>query len=525
MIKNILLISSLLTCSLIAADKKIDEWKISGRLNMYLQSIDVNGGGSRAGAREGSTHNEELNLKFKGPLSKGKAGIETRMRTTNNDKIQAHGAELLYMKAYYRDKIWTVEAGDVAASLNPYIFSGSIKGAKVIYKSDKKDHTWNYTFATGAKTASWRNLMEDGGDKKPTGYAGTFEAKYIHGRSKEIAISFAALDTHFSPSDISTKKAKNGYGLGVDGKWRFNKYVTLKGRAAFTDGKKDKKVDSTSAHGALYLKLLTRPVLKSVKSNFVYQIVDADFVSFGGSAKDDKEQIENSTTWKINKEFRVRMDLKHNRNNLDGKALNGTENLFYEALALTYRPSFLKRSDFNFRVSNKDVDDNVKNRNTLTAGVNFNLRQKSGWRYGTGYNYSDKDYNDVSTRTHIIKALLGYKKKLGKESSYRFAVKPNYQIVENSQDKIGFKLDAGYVYSKRLSGGVMYMINDTDYDTSSSSKNTQNSTYQFRTTYKLDVKGKNLLKILLEKKDIDVDDTPDSTYSEYKGKVSLVMNF
>jgi len=162
MIKNLLIISSLLVVTSFAADKSEDEWKASGRLNMYLQSIYVDGGGTSAGDREGSTHNEELNLNFRGPMGNGKAGLETRMRTTNDRKIQAHGAEMLYMKAYYRDKIWTVEAGDVAASLNPYIFSGSMKGAKAVYKSDEKDHTWNYTFATGAKTASWRDLLEDG---------------------------------------------------------------------------------------------------------------------------------------------------------------------------------------------------------------------------------------------------------------------------------------------------------------------------------------------------------------------------
>jgi hypothetical protein len=526
MLKKLIIISSLLVTTTFAADKQEDEWKASGRLNAYIQSVDVDGGGASAGEREGTTHNEELNLNFRGPMGKGKAGIDTRMRTTNDDKIQAHGAEMLYMKAYYRDKIWTVEAGDVAASLNPYIFSGSMKGAKAVYKSAQKDHTWNYTIATGAKTASWRDLLEDGGDTNPTGYAGAFEAKYIYERSKEIALSVAALDTHFSSSDTNTSEAKNGYGLGIDGKWRFNKYITLKGRAAFTDGKKDKRVDSASSNGAVYVKLLTRPVLKSVKSNFVYQRVDADFVSFGGSANDDKEQIENSTSWTINKEFRARLDLKYNHNNLDGKATNGTENYYYEAVALTYKPSFLKRGDFNFRVSNKDVDDDVKDTNRITAGVDFNLRQKSGWRYGAGYDYSDQDDNNASSsRSHIVKALLGYKHKLGKESSYRFTARPNYQIIENSQDKIGFKLDAGYVYSKRLSAGLMYMINDTDYDSSSTSKNTQNATYQFRSTYKLDAKGKNLLRLLLEKRDVDVDETPDSTYNEYKGKVSLVMNF
>jgi len=524
MIKKLLIISSLLVTVTFAADKQEEGWKASGRLNAYIESIDVQGGSSSD--REGTTHNEELNLNFSGPLGKGKAGVETRMRTTNSDKIQAHGAELLYLHAYYRDKIWKAEVGDVAASFNPYIFSGSLKGVKGVYKSPKKDHAWNYTFITGAKTASWRDLMEDGGDTQPTGYAGAFEAKYIHARSKEIALSVAALDTHISSSDTNVSEAKKGYGFGVSGKWRFNKYVTFKGRAAFVDGKKDKRVDNSSSHKAIYLKLLTRPILKSVKSNFVYQRVDASFLSFGGNAPADKEQIENSTSWTINKELRARLDLKYNRNNLDGNRTDGTQKTYYEAVSLTYRPSFLKRSDFNFRISNKDTDDNVKDTNRLTAGVDFNLRQKSGWRYGAGYDYSDvDDQNASSSRTHILKALLGYKHKLGKESSYRFTARPNYQIVENSQDKIGFKLDAGYVYNKRFNMGLMYMINDTDYDSSSSSKNTQNATYQFRSAYKLDAKGKKILKLLLEKRDVDVDYTPTSSYNEYRGKVSFTMNF
>ena len=516
MLKKLIIISSLLAVTTFAADKPEDEWKASGRLNMYLQSIYVDGGGTSAGDREGSTHNEELNLNFRGPMGNGKAGLETRMRTTNDDKIQAHGAELLYLKAYYRDKLWTVEAGDVAASLNPYIFSGSVKGLKAVYKSEQKKRTWNYTVITGAKTSSWRDLMEDGKDETATDYAGAFEAKYIYERSREIAFSIAALDAN------DNNVSKNGYGLGVDGKWRFNKYVTLKGRAAFTDGKAD---NNSSAAGAFYLKLLTRPVLKSVKSNFIYQRVDSDFVSFGGNGAADKEQIENSTTWKINKEFRVRMDLKYNHNNLDGKATDGTQNTYYEAVSLSYKPSFIKRGNFNFRVSNKDITDNVKDTNRLTAGVDFNLRQKSGWRYGAGYDYSNQDDNNASSSiTHTIKALIGYKQKLSKESSYRFTARPSYQIIENSQDKIGFKLDAGYVYNKRLSANILYIINDTDYD-DSGSNNTQNVTYQFRTTYKLDAKGKNVLRFLLEKRDVNVDATPDSTYDEYKGKVSLVMNF
>lgn len=515
MIRKILIISSLLAVTALAVDKKEDGWKASGRLNAYIQSVDVDG--SSGDEREKTIHNEELNLNFRGPLGKGEAGVETRARTTNDDSIQAHGAELLYLHSYYRDKIWHIEAGDIAASYNPYVFSGSMKGAKAVYKSPEKEHTWDYSIVTGARTASWRDLLEDGGDENPTGYMGAFEAKYIHERSKEIAFSIAALDS------TENNATKNGYGFGIESKWRFNKYISFKGRAAFADGKYD---NNSSSAGAVYLKFLTRPVLKSVRSNFVYQRVDADFVSFGGSANDDKEQIENSTTWTINKELRARMDLKYNRNNLDGQATDGTENIYYEAASLTYSPSYLKRGNFDFRVTNKDIDNDVKETNRFTAGVDFSLRQTSGWRYGTGYEYSDNDENNASsTRTHTLKALLGYRAKINENSSYRFTVRPNYQVIENSQDKAGFKLDAGYVYSKQLSADIIYMINSTDYDDATSTQNTQNATYQFRTTYKLDPKGRNILRLLLEKRDIDVENTPDSSYNEYKGKLSLVMNF
>ena len=69
------------------------------------------------------------------------------------------------------------------------------------------------------------------------------------------------------------------------------------------------------------------------------------------------------------------------------------------------------------------------------------------------------------------------------------------------------------------------MINDTNFDDATTSKDTQNATYQFRTTYKLDAKGKNLVRLLLEKRDSDIKDDSQNSYNEYIGKVSLVMNF
>lgn len=521
--KKQILIASLLALSLCAADNT-DAWQSNGRLDMYLQSIDIDGGTSNE--REGSTHNEELNLNIFGPLSDGQAGIQSRIRTTNDDRVQKDGAELLYLRSYFKNKLWEIEAGDVAASLNPYVFSGSLKGLKAVYKSAEAEKTWDYSFITGFKKSSWRETYSNDTGEIPTAYAGAFEAKYIQERAKEIALSVAAYKDDLATGDANaTTLGKQGVGFGIDGKWRFSKYVTLQGRGAITRGTDDLKNDKDShSSTALLIKLLTRPILTSLRSDFTYQRVDSDFLSFGGSGNNDKEQIENSTSWTINKEFQARLDLKANRDNLDGSQ-TGTQKLYYQALSLRYTPEFLKRGDINFRLANKDLDGRGAKNNTLTTGVDINVRDESGWRYGGGYDYSDFDDSNStasSQKTHTIRALVGYRAKLDDERSYRFTIRPDYQIIEGSQDKIGFKIDAGYVHSKRLSADLLYAINQTNYD---ASNDTKNSTYQLRSTYKLDAKGEKLLRLLAEKRDVDVDNTPNSTYSEYIGKVSFVMNF
>ncbi|MFK5880661.1 MAG: hypothetical protein QM482_00460 [Sulfurospirillum sp.] len=524
MIQILFVILPILAVSVLGADKKTDEWKVNGRLNAYIQSIDTQGESNTT--KEGTTHVEELNLNFAGPLKNGHAGVEMRMRTTNDDNVQKDGAELLYLHSYFRNKIWTLEAGDVAASFNPYIFGGSVKGLKAKYKSPNKDKKWDYTIISGFRKGSWREVFKDVSGEAPTAYAGAFEARYIHARAKEIALSVAAYKDDLSTGDAnSSVLGKKGIGFGIDGKWRFSRYVTLKGRVALTNGTDDIKNDKPSkTHGAIYIKLLTRPVLRSVKSNFTYQRVASDFLSFGGNGTKDKEQIENSTSWRINKKFRASLSLKANRDNLDG-ALGDTRHIYYEMLRLSYYPNFLKRGDINFKLSNKDTKGRGANNNRQIAGVDFNLRKKSGWRYGAGFEYNDYD-DDNSTAssqtTTIYKALVGYRHKISKTQSYRVTIRTNYQDIHGDQDKIGFKIDAGYVHNKHLSMDLSYNINDTDYD---NSNDTQNSTYQFRTTYKIDTKGAKTVRLLLEKRDVDVENDGANSYNEYRGKLSFVVNF
>ena len=282
---KLLIISSLLTSLVMAADKKDEDWKLSGRLNAYVQQIEVDGNGSASPT--GTTHVEELNVNYGGGLGDGQAGVETRLRTTNDERVQLDTAELLYLKAFYTDKQWNVEMGDVAASLNPYIYSGSAKGAKLVYKSAEKKRTFNYSLISGLKSASWRDLYTETAGERPAGYSGAFEAKYIHERSKEIAFSIAGHKDDLSTGDSNTSvKGKEGYGFGLNGKWRFSKYITLKGRGAVTNGTNNVRDDTDGVtKSAIYMKLLTRPVLKSVKSNFVYQRVDSGFYLFWWNSK------------------------------------------------------------------------------------------------------------------------------------------------------------------------------------------------------------------------------------------------
>ncbi len=230
-----LLIISLLATGIFAADTSTDKWKVHGRLDMYLQTINVVG--NPQNSREGNTDNEALNLNLTGPLVNGEAGVETRFRHTNDERIQEDNTEILYLRSYFRNKEWGLEAGDVAASYNPYIFSGSLKGVKVAYKSPEKARTWDYSGVLGLKKSSWRDTYNSDSTEEATGYAGAFSVKYRHERAKEISISMAALDTDLSTGgvDNNTTLGKRGYSVGLDGKWRFSKYITLKGRGAVTD--------------------------------------------------------------------------------------------------------------------------------------------------------------------------------------------------------------------------------------------------------------------------------------------------
>jgi len=523
--KKLIILLPVLSIGLMGVDS-FEDWKISGRLNAYIQSIDVEAENGLGSDREGTTHNEELTIRAGGKFKNGKAGIELRGRTTNDDKIQKDGAVLQYLKAYYRDKIWSIEAGDVSASMNPYVFGGSLKGIKAVYKSPEKERSWSYTFISGIKKSSWKELYTSVEGEAPDSYVGAFEAKYQYKRSQTVSLSVSALKDDLATGDANSSVAgKKGISFGLDGKWRFNRSVTLKGRGAITSATDDLKNDkSTSSHSALLIKLLTKPT-KSLRSNFTYTRVASQYIALMGSAPKDTEQFENSNTWRINRQFTAKLGLRARRDNLDG-SLGATQKIYYEKLSLLYKPKFLKRSNFNFRASNKLTKGRGADNKTRTFGVDFNYRPKGEWRYGAGIEYSkyDDDIAPTSSRTtKTAKATLGYKKKLDKERSYRAVCTLNYQRVHQNginDDDYGLKLDLGYSHSKKLSFDLLYM---SKYAYKTTSNDTQNSTYQARATYRID--KKQTVKFLLEKRAYDIENDGANSYNEYKGKLSYTLNF
>jgi len=522
-----LVVALLLICatSIAGAETTGKEWQASGRLTSDITLTNISGGSSADSDREKTTHNEELNLNISGPLWNGESGVETRSRTTNDDRIQKDGVELLYFNSYYRDKIWAVEAGDVAAGLNPYIYSGGLKGIRAAYKSPEERGAWDYTLISGLNKGLWREFYANTTDEAPTAFAGAFEAKYIHDTAKTVSFSIAGLkDDLASVRSNTTVVGSQGFGVGLDGSWRFNRLVTLAGRTALTRGTNDIRNGAPdSYHNAVLLKLLTKPVAP-LRSAFTYQRVSTGFVSFGGSGNQDIEQIENATTWDIGSSLTANLNLKASHDNLNG-ALGATQKNYYEFGQLTYYPAFIKRAEISIHASNKDITGRGADNNQLTAGADFALRSKSGWRYGVGYEFSD--YTDgksssSSQTTNTCKALLGYKHNLSDDRSYRVTLNANYIGIKDQQDKVGFKIDAGYSHNRKLSMDLLYM---TDFIDMRQSDNRTNATYQLRGNYVLDEKGKYVVQLSLEERDIDVDNQPASSYDETIGKISLAMNF
>lgn len=518
---NFILIG-LVSTSFASSFRQEKDWKLEGRLSGYFQRLDIE---NKKSDKEGYSHSQRLNVKYHGPLKDGNAGVEVRGRVTNDERIQKNNEELLYFRTYYKNKTWSYELGDVAASMNPYVFSGSLKGVKIGYLGGEKSRNWDYKFISGVRKKHWRDTYQYNEDEGADTYLAALSAKYIHERAKELKISLSTIKDHL---DSRYETGKEGVSLGLDGKWRFNKYFTLKGRTAISKSTEDSKNEDKETATAIRLRLLTRPVLSSVKSNFMYERISPDFISAGGSSKNkDKERLSNSTTWRITKELNTKLDLKASRDNLDGQ-LTDTQHIYYEKLNFTYKPKAIKGLNVNLKLSNKDTKGRGVESNRYTVGLNGSLRQKNGFKYGTGYDYShydDENNNSASSIINNINVLLAYRKKLSKESSYRFTVRIDAQNVKKdskSDNNLGFKIDGQYRFNKKLSTDLSYI---SRYSYREDSSDTVNSKYRSRTTYKLDERGKKILRLLLEKRDYDVKNNSSKGYDEYIGKLSYVYNF
>ncbi|GAB6074952.1 hypothetical protein [Nautilia lithotrophica] len=505
-----------------------EKWTFFGRLVGYVQSVNVTGSNSQDAQKEGFTHNQELMIRFLGPIKNAKAGIEIKGRATNDNNIQKDGTSLLYFHSFIKNDIWYLEAGDVAASMNPYVFGGSLKGLKATYTSPKKHKTWNYVFIGGVKKATWKELMQSVPNEQPNGYSGAFEAKYINKRSQEIAFVASVYKDDLSTGDETntTINGKKGIAFGIHSKWRFNRYFTLKGRFGLSNATDDIRNNKPmSSHTALQIKLMTKPSLRKLRSNFIYTRISPNYISLTGGTNKDMEQFENANSWRITNRLTSRFGFRFKRDNLNHD-LNGTKRTAYEHISFKYRPKSIKRSNVYIKFSNMDINGRGEDSNTKTAGITFNLRQKSGWKYMVGLDYSNaNDNNSTANITKSLRVGVGYKKRISKEKYYTLNITLNHNRIQQSnvRDKnYGVKVDVSYNHNSRLSFAMNYL---SKFAHREMSQNSEYSSYQARVNYKLNNKGTKSVRLLLEKKHNDIENTPSASYDEYKARLSYVFNF
>ena len=509
---KIITIFIFLSASLFLNATENNEWSIKGNIRTELSTVDVQG---KESVREGSHFTQNYNLRYEGPWEEGKAGMSLKARLTNDKNIDNDKIKFQSFNAFYKDKIWNLQAGDVSASLNSYVYGGALKGIKVSYKSPERKDTFDYTFISGIKKNLWKDVLTHQISEKPDRYSVGAGMTYRYERSKTITFS-----SSFSKDDLSTGSkrttqiGKEGSAFGVESNWRFNRYVRLRARGAWAKTDEDiRDVNGSQIGTAFNIRLLTKPSRK-IRSNFSVDRASSNFSSISGGGGRDKIRFTNGTTWRYSKQTNIRLSLKTTRDNLDG-AKGATKHTIYEMLNFAYKPIFLKRSEMIFSMDNSKNYGRDPSSDNHTLNFGFNYNPKGAWRYGINLSQNNAySENNLSSITKNISVKVGYRKKLSKTKRMRVALKLNQRrISETTNDQInyGVRIDTGITLSKQLQTALSFSSRESQKAVSNDTKNT---TYRWTTTYKMGKKLKQTLRLLVEKKDYKVDNSDTSSYNE-----------
>ncbi len=500
-------------------------WQIHGNSETIFGWHDVVGK-SDGNLYEGTTGRQELSLHLSKQLTKGRTGLDLRGRATNDEQVDTSKAKLLLIHGYWQQDRINFEFGDVAGSYNPLVLSASVKGVKLNYRTGTRDHGMDYTFIGGLQKASWEELYDSRKDTSVDRYIGGLNGVWTHAPAQSIGATFSVIKDDSTTTD-GTDPAKATTG-GMDWKWRFNRYVSFKGETAYTHTDLNSE-DNESADNAwgVRMRLLTKPLPRSVRSNFSYERLDPDYKPVVASASSDRERFENDTEWMINRQFRLRTTLKYSHDNLDNQlvdTLTTREGVLY----LTYRPDWLKRSDLGLRAQFKTDNGRGSDKYMQVDEINFNFRPKSGWRYGVSYiftNINDDSTSGEDQQINTLRGTIGWKKRFSEDRMIRTTVQLDGHLINRDSGdqqsyggRIDFGYDAGNLWSTDLSAGTKNSYNDSSPD------NTYVN-YQFRANYHPGEDRSKAIRLTAERREYDSDDINSPDYQEHIVKLSYLFAF
>ncbi len=505
--------------------KKDNSWKVSGT----SETIGVYRYNSGKGANtdsNGNTVRQELGLKTKGNLGKGIAGVEARGRATDDEKVSKNKTELLYFRSYYTDKEFDVQVGDVGQTYNPLIFSGTVKGTTLTYKQElEKKQSITYSLIGGTQAGSWKELVEHKAVHRDA-IAG--DIRYQHNTAQMIAFTLSASQDRASnavKSLTSNYNASEAVSLGLQVNWRFNRYLKLKGEVGYTDTDTITTDSKKRSKLASRMTLYTKPT-KTINSNFKYERYDSGYNSMVGSSTQDRERLQNTSTWTISKALRSRMTLKGSRDNLEGQ-LGETQNIFDTMVAFTYRPEFMKRGDLGLRMQQVSRIGRGDDTTQQNIGIDFSNKLTSGLSYGITYDYTDLDNSDDSNSSNelqTVRGKLGWKTKYNEDNNFRASIKADisfYKEQTEDRKRYGGTVDAGWDYGSKFMLDMLITSKSTDRDLS---VNTSYELYQLISQYKPFSDSSHILKLQLNRRDNN-GGTSINSYEEDEAKLSYAFSF
>lgn len=512
------------------AEKKA-QWQVTGTSATYLKWKGTDGEEPGTATNDGESYREEISVYITrtGP-DNNRTGLDVRVRATNDEQVDEKEARLLYLRGYRETKSYRAALGDIAGSYNPYVFSTSLRGGKLDLAPYARQG-FQAAFIGGVQKATWNEMVTTADNEQPDRWVGGIDTSYTFDAGQKIGLTLGFARDRINTGDFETVQAAgaSAANAGMNVEWRFNRYVTLRSDMALmegTDNLRDNK-GYTHAH-AIKARLLTKPLPRSLRSNFTYEYVNPDFAPLVGSGAADRERITNDTSYHFSRQLKFRLTLKHSRDNLSGTRPD-TQHINDGVLYCDYRPDFLKRGDLGLRLQAKSVDGNGADSMLHENEVYFNVRPKSGWRLGGAYIYSvldDDAAGAVDQDIHTVRGTVGWKKKLENDSLFRSTLRLDYRLLDQAtgdQEKIGAGIDLGYDLNPYWSFDLAAMTNKNDRD---EGDDTRYGNYQFRANFHPFKDRSKTLRLTAEQRAYRSDSTTsDQTYTENLVELAFIFGF